>query len=157
MTGSVAIDIVLGLVFIYLLYSLLASLIQEIIATNLSFRAKILQKAIGRMLDDSSMSEKSWKDKVRSWLILLLPNWLRLCFTSREYNPSREYNLESFFKKEGLAETFYKHAEIKYKTEDGWHNKPSELSASSFSKVVIDLLRGKKFKIGDNYKDEIQY
>jgi hypothetical protein len=36
MTGSVAIDVVLGLVFVYLLYSLLASLVQEISVSYLT-------------------------------------------------------------------------------------------------------------------------
>ena len=53
MTGSIAIDVVIGLVFIYLLYSLLATIIQEIVASNiLSLRAKVLEEGIKRMLDD---------------------------------------------------------------------------------------------------------
>lgn len=55
MTGSIAIDVVIGLVFIYLLYSLLASLIAEIIATNLGLRARNLHSAIRRMLTNSSV------------------------------------------------------------------------------------------------------
>lgn len=43
MTGLTALDVVIGLVFIY---SLLAFLMQEIIATNLSFRARVLVKGI---------------------------------------------------------------------------------------------------------------
>lgn len=54
MTGSVAIDVVIGLIFVYLLYSLLATLLQEIIATSLDFRQEFLEKAIKRMLDDES-------------------------------------------------------------------------------------------------------
>lgn len=54
MTGSVALDVVIGLVFIYLLYSLLATILQEILASNIiRLRAKILEKAIRRMLDDT--------------------------------------------------------------------------------------------------------
>lgn len=53
MFNNVALDIFIGLVFIYLLYSLLATIIQEMIATRLAFRAKVLEKAILRMLDDT--------------------------------------------------------------------------------------------------------
>ena len=53
MTGSVALDVVIGLVFIYLLYSLLATVICEIIATYWGLRARNLLYAIGRMLEDS--------------------------------------------------------------------------------------------------------
>lgn len=52
MFNSVVLNVVIGLVFIYLLYSLLASIIQEIIATNLGMRSWLLKKAIRRMLDD---------------------------------------------------------------------------------------------------------
>ena len=60
MTGSIALDVVIGLVFIYLLYSLLATIVQEILATNiLHLRAKILEKAIKRMLDDNDKEVKT--------------------------------------------------------------------------------------------------
>ena len=55
MTGSVALDIIIGLVFVYLLYSLLTSLIAEIIATNLGLRARNLHSALCRMLDEEEV------------------------------------------------------------------------------------------------------
>jgi hypothetical protein len=54
MFNSVALNVVIGLVFIYLLYSLLATIIQEVIATNLGLRGRILKKGISRMLDDGT-------------------------------------------------------------------------------------------------------
>ena len=53
MTGSVAIDVVLGLVFVYLLYSLLCSILLEVIARWFRLRQRMLLRAISRMLDDS--------------------------------------------------------------------------------------------------------
>jgi hypothetical protein len=52
MFNSVALEVVIGLVFIYLLYSLLATTVQELIANWLKLRAKMLAKGIKRMLDD---------------------------------------------------------------------------------------------------------
>lgn len=52
MFNSPILDVVIGLVFIYLLYSLLATIIQELISTNLNLRAKVLKEGIARMLDD---------------------------------------------------------------------------------------------------------
>lgn len=52
MFNSTVLDVVIGLVFIYLLYSLLASIIQELISTNFGLRAKVLKRGIMRMLDD---------------------------------------------------------------------------------------------------------
>ena len=55
MTGSVALDIVISLVFIYLLYSLLATILQEILAAQIfRLRASMLKKALTRMLDDDT-------------------------------------------------------------------------------------------------------
>jgi len=56
MTGSVVLDVIIGLVFIYLIYSLLVTLIAEIIATNLGLRARNLQSAISRMLKDENVN-----------------------------------------------------------------------------------------------------
>src|SRR6267142_7015924 len=54
MTGSVALDVVIGLVFVYLLYSLLATIILEMVATGLGLRARNLFTAIDRMLTDQT-------------------------------------------------------------------------------------------------------
>jgi len=59
MFNSVVLNVVIGLIFIYLLYSLLATIIQEIIATNLGLRAKMLNKGISRMLDDNSNAKET--------------------------------------------------------------------------------------------------
>lgn len=45
-------DIAIGTIFIYLLLSLFASTIMELISTVLEFRAQTLERAIKRMLDD---------------------------------------------------------------------------------------------------------
>lgn len=136
MTGSVALDVVIGLVFIYLLYSLLASLLQEIIATNLSFRAKILEKGIARMLQDNDKSGTALDSRFKAWMHLLFS--------------------KKILKDNSLAEKFYKHPLIKYLGEDKWYNKPSYLEAKNFSKVVVDLLRGPGISIGDDQRMRIE-
>ncbi len=52
MFDSVAFEVVIGLVFIYLLYSLLVTILGEIIANSLGIRARLLRVAIERMLND---------------------------------------------------------------------------------------------------------
>ena len=59
MNLPVVVDITLGLVFIYLILSLLASEIQEIIATLLQWRAKHLRTSIELLLSGGSESGKS--------------------------------------------------------------------------------------------------
>lgn len=133
MTGIVALDVVIGLVFVYLLYSMLASLIQEIIATNLGFRAKILQKGIQRMLDD---------DAVSNALVSRLTSWFKLFIGCNAPEGS-------------LTRKFYEYPFIKYLGEDKWHSKPAYLSAQEFSKVLINLLRGEEVNVGDDFRGKI--
>ena len=57
MFGSTILDVAIGLVFIYCLYSLLATTIKEIIASVLNLRANKLERAIERMLVDPHLSD----------------------------------------------------------------------------------------------------
>jgi hypothetical protein len=59
MNLPVVVDITLGLVFIYLILSLLASEIQELIATFLQWRAKHLKNSIELLLSGGSESDES--------------------------------------------------------------------------------------------------
>lgn len=123
MTGSIALDVVIGLVFIYLLYSLFATIIQEMIATMLGFRAKVLEKAILRMLEDGkSTSDSRFGDRFEGLMHL--------------------FGKKVDYKDKLVAASFYTHPLIKYLAEDNFHSKPGYLNAQDFSKVLLDLLNG---------------
>lgn len=123
MTGSVILDVVIGLVFVYLLYSLLATIIQEIIATQLAFRAKVLEKGILRMLEDGkTTSFFPLFDRVKAFAQLF-------------FRVNR-------LKDKGFGAAFYAHPLMKYLAEDNYFSKPSYLSAQNFSAIIIDLLHG---------------
>lgn len=59
MLDSIALNVVISLVFIYLLYSLLVTTIHELLASFLKLRAKTLEKGIKRMLTDNGGSAGS--------------------------------------------------------------------------------------------------
>lgn len=59
MLNNPALDIAIGLVFIYAIYSLLATTLTELIATLIGLRGKNLRKGIKRMLDDDSIDIES--------------------------------------------------------------------------------------------------
>jgi hypothetical protein len=88
MFNSVALEVVIGLVLIYLLYSLLATVLSELIATMLGLRARNLKEAIDRMLND----EKKSNFLHRLWDSLKLMK-----------NPKNK-----------IVDAFYNHPEIKY-------------------------------------------
>ncbi|NNV56152.1 hypothetical protein [Limnovirga soli] len=123
MSGNIALDVFIGLVFIYLLYSLLATIIQEMIATKLAFRSKILEKAILRMLEDGmSTSKMGLWGRFKSFANL--------------------FGKPNLLKDKSITPWFYVHPLIKYLGEDNFYSKPAYISAQNFSKVVVDLLKG---------------
>ncbi len=133
MFNSVVLDVVIGLVFIYLLYSLLVTVIQEMIATVFNFRAKILQRAIVRMLEDD--------EKFKS------------AFSSLSHLFRSKGNLSG---KHSLSYDFYNHPLIKFLGENTRHKAPSYIDKETFSKVLTDLLRGENVKPGDDVSSFIQ-
>lgn len=133
MFNSVVFDVVISLVFIYLLYSLLVTTIQEIIATRFGFRAKILQRAVFRMLED----ENKFSSRFKSIIYLF-----------KKSGNGGEKN--------SISDEFYKHPLILFLGEGDNHSKPSYINNSTFSKVIIDLLRGEDIKPGADVKSLIQ-
>jgi hypothetical protein len=122
MTGSVALDVVIGLVFIYLLYSLLATIICEIISLHLGLRARNLQRGIRRMLEDSpQVSEVK--------IVAFFKNiWHDI------------YN--QFFPKEGPGTcVFYHLPSIKYLGRNTYYSKPSYITRQNFSKGILEIFR----------------
>ena len=57
LTGSSALDVATGLAFVYTLFSLLCSTVQEAIAGILDLRSKTLEKGLKNLLDDGGTQE----------------------------------------------------------------------------------------------------
>jgi hypothetical protein len=57
LTGSGALDVAIGLSFVYTLFSLLCSTVQEAIAGILDLRSKTLEKGLKNLLDDGGTQE----------------------------------------------------------------------------------------------------
>lgn len=118
MFNNEVLDVFIGLVFVYLLYSLLATVVGEIIATMIGLRARNVREAVDRMLNDEDEENKSmW---VRIWdsiNILKKP-------------------------KSRMVTNFYNHPEIKYLGSTGIFRNPSSFKAISFSKTLLYILNG---------------
>lgn len=142
MFGSITLDIVIGLVFVYLLYSLLATIIAELIASWIGLRARMLRQAIERMLNDRYFEDlkRKWYHKVwHSMTIFLLLEF-------REFKTS-------------MAGRFYQQPSIKYlaKGKTGLMDfmsstKPSYLRPENFSETLIQMLKRKGAGSTDNEK-----
>ncbi|MEP7108531.1 MAG: hypothetical protein ABI760_11125 [Ferruginibacter sp.] len=122
MIDNLALDIVIGLIFIYLLYSLLATVLSEIIATYIGLRARNLKEAVDRMLNDEKEEHKG--------LLSRLGDSFKLT-----KNP-----------KNSRITNFYNHPEIKYLGSTGIFKIPSQFKAVSFSKTLLNLLNETGYK-----------
>ena len=116
MFNSIAFDVVIGLVFVYMLYSLLATVLSEIIATWLGLRARNLKEAVNRMLND---------EQVRGFWRRL---WDSLKLMKNPKNP--------------VIKNFYNHPDINYLGSSGLFRNPSSFKAVSFSKTLLNLMFG---------------
>lgn len=117
MNGYAIVEVILSLCVIYLTFSLLTSILVEIVDSIVNLRARNLRKTIARMLQDEN-SPKS----VDFYIELI---------SSR----SRE---KDFVKR------FYRHPRIKYLGKNWLYASPSNIPADTFSKTMIDLLSGKE-------------
>jgi hypothetical protein len=133
MLNIVVLDVVIGLIFIYLLYSLLVTIIQEIVATQFGFRAKILQRSIFRMLEDDDKFSSRFKS---------------ILYLFKKSGNGGEKNSTTY--------DFYNHPLIKFLGEGKHNSKPAYITRETFSKVIVDLLRGNNVKPGDDVEVLIQ-
>ena len=135
MIDNIALDVVIGLVFIFLIYSLLATTINEGIAANLNLRGKKLEHAIKRMLDDGIHTEHTfWTvlfDLLKS-IVFGIWNVIRYFrFTRPKTKEIKDMN---------FVELFYNEPLIKYLGEHKLTKRPSYISSDFFAKAVLKIL-----------------
>ncbi|BAU54009.1 hypothetical protein [Mucilaginibacter gotjawali] len=142
MFNSVILDVAIGVVFIFLTYSLLATSIQEAIATGLSLRARNLKDGIvNGMLSDTpndprwlSFFKGIWSKGVWSFLLSLF-----YIFVPRPKPKCKN-----------LGHHFYEHPIIKNYGSSRFYPHPSYLPTSNFSSILVDVLKKDfTFKIND--------
>jgi hypothetical protein len=129
MFSNVALDVFIGLVFIYLLYSLLATILQEMLARWLNLRGRMLQKAIRRMLEDDN---KNYKYTITNAVVEIWSSLVRF------FNPD-------FHSNSSFTKAFFKYPTIKYLAQSSWNSKPAYISANDFSTTLIHLLLGEHY------------
>lgn len=139
MFGNVALDVAISLVFIYLLYSLLASIVQELISRTFNLRARLLTKALRRILDnDMRKSNLGYLGQFTFFSWLYEQVWSIIYF----FLP---------FKNSPFLKKFYDHPGIKSLGEDRAASRPSYISGQMFVQSLMHLLRGAGF---DGAKDD---
>jgi len=143
MFNSVALDVFLGLIFIFLLYSLLATIIMEMIAHYMSLRPRLLLKALRRMLEDNPAE-----------LFGVKKRWTALDVITDTKASIKRYFYP--FKNLPLLDRFYKHPTIKYLGESKSSSKPSYMQPGNFSQTTIQLFRGEHYNATVSQIDAIE-
>ncbi|RFS19480.1 hypothetical protein DVR12_22870 [Chitinophaga silvatica] len=131
MFSNAAFDVFIGLFFLYLIYSLLASLLQEILSRQLSLRTRNLQKAIKIMLEDrpTTLDDNSLKNTMYRTFSVFSDFW----------------QLFKSLKKGSFVKAFYDHPTIKYLGESVLKRKPAYINSDTFSRTLLQLLRGPEY------------
>lgn len=135
MFNNVAIDVFIGLIFVYLLYSLLATIVQEVIASTVNLRAVVLVKALRVMLEDR---------KPRS--LQCASFWGRTFERIGNYIKNEKHYLTCHLPDATLAKAFYKHPGIKYLSSNILRTKPSYIHPENFSSTLVRVLRGRNYE-----------
>jgi hypothetical protein len=126
MFDSPALDVVIGLIFIFLLYSLLVTIVSEAVSTIFNIRGRMLLKSIERMLTDDITSRIGYR-----WYHHLENGIKSVLFK------------KSIHFKHSLAERFYQYPAIKYLSQHVLHKHPAYISTPNFSTSLIEILRRK--------------
>lgn len=103
MFGIEALDVVIGMIFIYLLFSLFVTIVNELLTSYLNVRGRELAKVISSIIDPEGTDSTSLKDFYKSDQIKLLIekanpiliafNWLRFPFGGSKLKDVNKYRL----------------------------------------------------------------
>lgn len=133
MFNSIAFDVFIGLILIYLLYSLLITILGEMLATWMGIRSRLLRVAIEKMLNDGYFDDNG--NPIYNKRVNLISR-----FFLKEY-PEFEHS---------FAGTFYRHPNIKYLANGAGEKrffftetKPAYFSSATFADTLVQLLREK--------------
>jgi hypothetical protein len=128
MFNSSILDMTIGLVLIFLLYSLLATTINEGIATLLGLRARMLRNAISDHMLADTPNDSRWQS-IWKGVGEFFTEIGAILFGRRKKS------------KEKIGEQFYNHPLIKNYGATRIFPLPSYITSGNFSTVLIDLLR----------------
>ena len=125
MFSNVALDVFIGLMSIYLLCSLFASVIMEWIAKILCLRQKVTFKAVSKLLEDSDYTNEG--------------------AASRMLSDFKALSNMSLLRDKKITALFYAHPNIKNIGRNNFSRKPSAITPEMFSETFIQILRGETF------------
>jgi hypothetical protein len=128
MFNSPIFDVVIGLVLIFLLYSLLATTINEGIATILALRARMLRNAIRDHMLSNASNDSRWTSIWKGFREFFEETVILI---NGRKNPQ----------KKKLGDHFFDHPLMKNYAATRIYPTPSYIPSENFSTIIADLLR----------------
>jgi hypothetical protein len=159
MINQPVLDVAIGLIFIYVLYSLLATTIKEMLAATFAYRGKMLERGLEQMLDGKNYYYFSW-DKLFNFFRVMGKTWPKFSFKELwgdEYKASSYINhlMKSYCetnqtstlkdstpckKAKLFTSNVTKHPLYVRSSEHSLlSKKPAYLAPETFSNIIIDL------------------
>ncbi len=133
MLNNPALNVALGLVFIYAIYSLITTTLTELISSWINLRGKVLRAAIQRMLDDDDAN-----DSELSKIFLNRPEYKYL---GKKSLFSKKSRLPSYLKPKTFARTLFQTLNQVYDANDELENIKSKLNKENETqKFLINLI-----------------
>lgn len=144
MFGSEILDIILGLSFLYVLLSLLATTVNELVMALLDARGKTLRQAVEVMLDDYDGLSGAWWLTSLDRLISLRRLRRRLVRWYRRLRgqPGEEAPPPPVA---GLSTALFAHPHLHRLRRHGSTRCPSYISSATFARALTDLLARRGF------------
>ena len=150
MFNSPILDVTIGLVFVFLIYSLLATTIHEIIASSISLRARMLRKGIvvGMLSNTPDVSKLEFVVKnflsYFNWVKTLfnrvkaLFNWVKAMYTGEKILFTEQNRKDPI---QMIGQRVFDHPLIKNYGSSRIFPLPSYIPTKNFSSVLIDILK----------------
>ena len=141
MINSVIFDVVISMVFLYLLYSLLTSILGEMISSWFGIRGHILNRAIERMLTDGDAGDRESIPFIIKMYLSVRHELTRIGQCMRGVVLKR-----SVSNRKNLAARFYSYPSVRYLTEGKKiirSDRPSYISGDLFAQTMFFLLKEK--------------
>jgi hypothetical protein len=129
LTGSAAIDVAIGLAFVFLLFSVLCSAVQELIAGVFDMRSASLEKGLKNLLDDHGAADGGAKEPA-----LPLPPAGEKPVGGVAANDTA---LSEQLLAHGLIRTMYRDSKVLFNRK---RRGPSYIPANTFAVALLDLI-----------------
>lgn len=133
--GSVILEVAIGMIFVYLLLSLICSGVNEVIATNTKRRAWMLEEGIRNLLLDEALCQSLTEDALRLKRVLIDK-------TKGEGAAAISPPATA------LSSIFYEHPLIKSLYQPRWRwleqKKPAYIPARTFALALLDIVTPEK-------------